>query len=364
MNLNGRWLSLILITVSFSSLASANEAAIGNFSYTPRLDLWQSEQQAIARTFYLRSSLDIRYQQMGFRADGFVSKELDEDSKSSQENRGTKNAAELSELFWDGEIRTDGSAWALRLGRQPVRWSQSWTLPSLDFFTGRRANRLFLEPLVDQLTHPDAAKLTYSNELVEFEVVRVFGRSPTLMPHPFSNIDRSDLRDIGMRVLIKSGGLDWTILARHNEERNDTGLLANYAFEDFVAKVEVGTSSLSERFLTFGTDWFLETVTVGPQITLVETSTRVEGLLYIPFRYKFEQWLIDAEHLQYFGSTELAKDHYSSLRIGREVFDGGVISIGAQTYRGASGRPLGISESMTNGSVYGFRFEYTGGFLL
>lgn len=364
MNLNGRWLSLILITVSFSSLASANEAATGNFSYTPRLDLWQSEQQAIARTFYLRSSLDLRYEQMGFRADGFVTQEFTEDSKQSQERRRTKNSADLSELFWDGELRMDGSAWALRLGRQPIRWSQSWTLPSLDFFTGRRANRLFLEPLVDQLTHPDAAKLTYSNEFGEFEVVRVFGRSPTLMPHPFSNIDRTDLRDIGLRVLVKSGGIDWTMLARHNEVRTDTGLLANYAFEDFVAKVEVGTSSLSERFLMFGTDWFLETVTLGPQITLLETSTQVEGQLYIPFRYKFEQWLIEVEHLQYLGSTELAKDHYSSLRIGCDVFDGGVISVGAQTYRGSNGRPLGISESMTDGSVYGLRFEYTGGFIL
>lgn len=364
MSLEPRLLTLILVAVSLSHLALADDTITGNLSYSPRLDLWQSEKQAIARTLYFRSSLDLRYKQMGFRADGFVTEELNDDAKPNQENRGTKNSADLSELFWDGEVRTDGSAWALRLGRQPIRWSQSWTLPSLDFFTGRRANRLFLEPLPDQLTHPDAAKLTYSNEFGEFEFVRIFARSPTLMPHPFSNIDRTDLRDVGLRILLKTGGLDWTVLTRHNELRTDTGLLANYAFDDFVAKAEFGSSSISERFLMLGTDWFLETVTIGPQFTLLETATRVEGQLYIPFRYKFEQWLIDAEHLQYFGSTELVKDHYSSLRIGHEVFDGGVISIGAQTYRGASGRPLGISESMTNGSVYGLRFEYTGGFIL
>ncbi|MBL7688418.1 MAG: hypothetical protein JNJ49_10310, partial [Bdellovibrionaceae bacterium] len=183
----GRWLSLILTVICFTRFARANDAVTGNISYTPRLDIWESEQRAIARTLYLRSSLDLRYAQMGLRADGFLTQEFSEASKPSQESRGTKSSADLSELFWDGEIQSEGSAWALRIGRQPIRWSQSWTLPSLDFFTGRRANRLFLDPLIDQLTHPDAAKLTYSAEFGELEIARVFGRSPTTMPQPFAN---------------------------------------------------------------------------------------------------------------------------------------------------------------------------------
>lgn len=359
-----RWFPLILTVISFTCFARANDAVTGNISYTPRLDLWESEPQAIARTLYLRSSLDLRYAQMGLRADGFVTQEFSEASKPSQERRGTKSISDLSELFWDGAIQNEESAWALRIGRQPIRWSQSWTLPSLDFFTGRRANRLFLEPLLDQLTHPDAAKLTYFAKFGEIEIARVFGRSPTTMPQPFANTDRTDLRDIGLRVLLKANGFDWTMVARNNETRTDLGLLANYAFDDFVAKSEIGSSSAGDRFLMFGSDWFLETVTIGPQLTLIETSSRMEGQLYIPIRYKFQQWTVELEHLQYLGSTELTKDQYSSIRLGYDIFDGGQISLGTQTYRGTSGRPLGISESLTNGTVYGLRFEYTGGFIL
>ncbi len=354
----------VLTPAHAAAETTAAETVTGNFSYTPRLDLWQSEQQALARTLYLRSSLDLRYAQMGLRADGFVTRELNDDATTSQKLRRTENMADLSELFWDGEIRTEHAAWALRIGRQPIRWSQSWTLPSLDYFSGRRANRLFFEPLSDQLTHPDATKISYTTQFGEIELVRVSGRSPVPMPKPFAGTDRQDSKDVGLRVLVKVDGFDVTVVARNNETRTDAGLMASYAFPEFVAKAELGTSSISERFLIIGTDWFFEALTVGPQLTLIEASGRTEAQLYLPFRYSIEKWLVEFETLQYLGSSELLKDRYSSVRIGYEAFDGGSISIGAQSYRGASARPLGISESLTDGFAYGLRFEYTGGFLL
>lgn len=70
------------------------------------------------------------------------------DSKSARPQR-----AEF--LGLDGKTvlkRVSIDSVGVRIGRQPIRWSQSWTLPSLDIFSGRRSNRLFLDPLIDQFT--------------------------------------------------------------------------------------------------------------------------------------------------------------------------------------------------------------------
>lgn len=354
------------------------------FEFVPRFDGWQSGNsfdQELKRELYLRSALDLMSQRgltaYRSRIEGFVTRDLAGESRrplGSPDIRNTRDEADLNEAWID----VTHDSFGLRIGRQPIRWSQSWTLPSLDIFSGRRFNRLFMDPLLDQLTHPDAIRITKSGTLYDqafdLDVVRVYKSAPIRFAQPLSNRERKDLHETAFRASAKSGLLDFAFVGSHRLEprleKNEivTGLQASYAFDDFVVKSEIGNSDRDAIFLTIGSDWFLDEWFLGPQLTVYRDSLLLaptgEAIAYIPFRYTKDKWTFELDFLKGFGSPTAHKDLYSSLRVTYEISSGLTVSIAAQTYQGETGRLLGQAQTLTEEKAIGFRLEYIGGLTL
>jgi len=379
-----RVLQILFLLAMSTTFTSKTFAAELHLEFVPRFDGWQSGnglQQEFKRELYLRSAVDVMAQSgltaYRFRLEGFATRDLAEENLrpfGAPDIRKSRDEADLNEAWADLTYDSLG----LRIGRQPIRWSQSWTLPSLDIFSGRRFNRLFLDPLLDQLTHPDALRITKSGKIfehaVDLDVVRVYKSAPIRFAQPVANRDREDLHETALRASAKIGLLDLAVIGSHRlspllgKDEIINGLQGSYAFEDFVLKTELGNSDRDALFLTLGTDWFLDEWFLGPQLTVFRDPLLLaatgEAILYFPLRYTNEKWTYELDILKGFGSPGSKDDLYSSVRVAYEFTSGCSASIGAQTYRGEAGRLLGQAQRLTEEKTIGFRLEYTGGLTL
>ncbi len=352
--------------------------------FVPRLDAWQANDelaQEFKREFYLRSAIDLMAQSgltsYRSRIEGFVTRDFAEEGKNplgAPDIRKTRDESDLNEAWLDVSHDSLG----LRIGRQPIRWSQSWTLPSLDLFSGRRFNRLFHDPLLDQLTHPDAIRITSSGKVFEraydLDLVRVFKTAPFRFAQPLTNREREDLHETAFRGSLKLGLLDLAVIGSHRFEprlsKNEivSGIQGSYAFEDFVMKSELGNSDRDAVFFMLGMDWFLDEWFLGPQMTVFRDpflqAPTGEALFYLPIRYNKEKWTYEFDLLKGFGAASSGDDSFSSLRVTYEFVTGFNAGVAVQNYRGQTGRFLGTAKALTGGNTAGIRLEYTGGLSL
>ncbi len=366
----GAWFLL-----SGSPVLAADSPLAYEFETVPRLEVWQGE-RAVMREIYGRLAFDASKQfgrtSLRTRTEGFATYDFAEEDRRPIGNpdlRKSRNESDLTELWFDATFESVG----IRIGRQPIRWSQSWTLPSLDIFTGRRSNRLFMDPLIDQLTHPDAIRLTKSFPLgertIELEMVRLLQSAPNRYAEPIVNQDRVDHDVTASKISTRFGSLDVGLIYSNTgkglAQGSSAGWFGSYAFEKFVAKFEAGTASRSARFAMLGLDWFLNSWLIGPQVTVFTDpllSTR-DGiaLAYLPVRYSENRWTFEFDYLQSFGAPDAARNRFVSIRAGREVADALVLSFAVQDYRGDALGLLGQGERLTSGTIAGMRLEYTGG---
>lgn len=357
--------TLILLATQAPSLARGETS----LEYVPRNDILDSD---IKREFYLRLAADssenlsdnlMYLTSFRTRLEGFL----------------TREESDLNEAWIDFAFK---NGIGLRFGRQPIRWSQSWTLPSLDLLTGRRFHRFFIDPLIDQLTHPDAVRLTATGNLAEtmwdIDLVQVFGSAPFQFAAPLVNRDRENLGETAIKLGTKLGLLEMAIIGSSktisgtSKRENRSGLVTSYAFEKTVLKLEVGNSDQNTSFATIGTDWFLDDWMVGPQFTSFRdpaNRTESETLFYLPVRYNHAKWQMELDLLLGFGPkksgpTNPNDDRFLSFRVGYEIYEGLVASALAQHYKGEAGRLLGQAQSLLGETVFGIRIEYTGGLVL
>ncbi len=367
--------AVVLGLFGVSPVLAADSPLAYEFESVPRFEVWQGE-RAVMREVYTRLAFDAS-KQLGStllraRTEGFVSYDIAEEDRRPIGNpdlRKSRNESDLNELWFDATFESIG----IRVGRQPIRWSQSWTLPSLDIFTGRRSNRLFLDPLIDQLTHPDAVRLTKSIQLaertIEVEAVRIIQSAPNRYAEPIGNQDRIDNDVFGAKASTRFGSLDIGFVFSSTDKGaakgSTAGLFGSYAFEKVVAKFEAGEATRNARFAMLGFDWFLDSLMIGPQVTVFTDPllSNRDGiaLAYLPVLYSENRWTFEFDWLQSFGAPDAARNRFSSLRIGREVAEALILSFAVQDYRGDALGLLGQGERLTGGTIYGMRLEYTGG---
>ncbi|HRK08232.1 MAG TPA: hypothetical protein PLZ57_10720 [Pseudobdellovibrionaceae bacterium] len=370
--LSHRYLSALSLAAGL--LPSISQAQLAHrLEYVPRIDqiqTWRSDTQApdaYAQRFFLKGAWDtsgaIGPHPLRLRIEGFTERE-------TTGRRETHDESDLQEAWFDTGFKN----LSLRLGRQPIRWSQSWTLPSVDYFTGRRLHRLFIDPLPEQLTHPDAIRILYATSESEFELVRILRSSPTRQPAPLGRVDRRDDQQWGLRANAKFGAVNLSAMARTLEvatttnsdaRRNDAGLQASWSWDDFVLKSEMGAGQIEStdqsQFFIFGVDYFKGDWSFTPQITLWKdrslTQNRDEQQIYFPIRWMKDKWSAEAEALHTIGK----RDHYINLALTREFTSGLTLTALFQDYLGDPTRLLGIYERQTRGQLFGLRLNYQGG---
>lgn len=363
-------LTILLATLCFSA---AKAELAHRFEYVPRFDhlqTWRSDTstpESYTERFFLKGAWDssgsIASLPIRMRVEGFTERE-------TTGRREEATESDLQEAWLDASVND----FSMRLGRQPLRWSQSWTLPSVDYFTGRRLHRLFIDPLPEQLTHPDALRLLYATSRAEIEVVRIAQSSPTRQPKPLGRIDRRDDQQWGARANAKFGAVNLTAMARTlevrtatlaNARRTDGGLQGSWSMNDFVLKTEMGAGQIEStsqtQFFIFGVDYFKGDWSFTPQLTTWKdrdlTANRDEIQIYVPVRWMKDKWSAEAEVLHTVGQ----RDQYINLGLSREIRDGFAISVIFQDYIGDPTRLLGNYERQTRGQLFGLRLNYQGG---
>lgn len=338
-------------------LPSRADELEATLNLNPRLEILQSREKDLARRTFLRTQGYLKKDGFTFNAEAFFEHDFarqDLEPSGPPDLRRSRDCAILQEAY--GEYQK--GAVSLRVGRQPVRWSQSWSIPSLDLFTARRYNRLFYDPVPEQLVHPDGALLSYAGSTIEADLFQVIRPAVDVFPEPLPVKDREFKSQTGFRVKVRLKGLDVALMGRTGSDETLLGGAANYAFDTFVLKAEAGQSRDTQGFMILGSDVFVGNFTLTPQFTWYSdpalTQDKVETIAYLPLRYVSGKHSID---LQYYRQLE-HQDEFASALYAYDLSDLIKVSGFVQYYDGEQGRLFGLFKSLTGpGPVYGLRFE-------
>lgn len=352
----------LVIGLASSAIADLDK----RIALNPRAEWIRSKTQNQAARGILLGRAGIDAGTWSLSAEGFIEGDLE--TEHARLRRST-SLAELQEAYFDWR----SGPFFVRLGRQPVRWSQSWTLPSLDIFTGRRWNRLFFDPVPEQLIHPDGALVTWVSEggATTVDVFAALLPAPSEFPEPLPSATQAshkrrvfgrphDDPEVGTRIQRKFGGLDSSLVYKRADDLNTVGFGLTYATDCCVWKTEAGTVEGQSRFVTLGLDVFVDELSLMPQISRfsddVLTADRPEHIGYLPIRYTTGP---HAFELQLYRNFEVF-DTFSHLMYGYDITDELKISAFAQKYEGRAGRLFGAYQTLTeNGIVMGLRLELT-----
>ena len=330
----------------------------------PRFENIWGQPSDWARRGFLKTQVLVKQGDLGFNLESFIEHDLAQttlEPNGAPDARKSRSVAALQEAYVDAQ-------WGpifFRAGRQPVRWSQSWTLPSLDVFTGRRWNRLFVDPVSEQLTHPDGVLVSYGGSIIEADLFEVIQTAENNYPSPLGNVDRALRDQTGLRLKTRVGGFDLSVVAHRRPEDGLLGGSVSYALDCCVLKTEVGARGTSSNFALIGIDYFGDFLgidtTLGPQITAYHdtliTKDDVEAVMYLPLRLSRGK---NAIEFQYY-KVDRVRDMFSSLLVSRELSDykntSVKLSVFNQNYLGQTGRLFSIYENLTGTSVTGLRLD-------
>ncbi|WP_374029180.1 hypothetical protein [Bdellovibrio bacteriovorus] len=345
-----------LALLVFSSLAKAD------LVLAPRYEYIQGQEEELANRFILKGKLNATAGPFGIYAEGFGEYEMNEDQAFI---RRSPSRGYLQEAYMEFKLES----FFVRVGRQALRWSESWTLPSLDIWTGRRWNRLFFDPFEDQLTHSTGASFTYATEVFSLELVGIGELAENDFPQPIPEVENEENTSFGGRAKWNVGGFAFSFLSAQVLKKYYYGGTANYAFDHAVPKVEVGYSNdtgneipgiKKERlFGLIGVDLFLGNWVILPQLSYFETGDITGNETQTSF-YLTAQWNPDRHdlHFQVYQNPK-AEDSFLSVTYGYNLTDYFTAAIFAQNYEGNDGL-YKIYEDITGGFVAGLRLQLTG----
>lgn len=337
-----------------------------DFSLTPRYEYITANSYEFANRLLLKSKLNFTHGDFGFYLDGFG--EFDA-NKAQSEIRRSPPRGYLQEAY--GEYKKD--AIYIRAGRQALRWSEMWVVPSLDIWTARRWNRLYIDPLSEQLVHPTGLSLTYAVQDFSVDVVGITNLAENTYPEPVPSASppKSDETNAGLRLQYDIKGFHFSGLAAKQEKKLLYGLSANYAFESAVPKLEVGLrrdtavnptfGRRDESFAALGLDLFLGSWVITPQVTVFDYGElRQASGEKMSILYTSVQWKVEPHDFQAMGFVNPTnKDSFWSLSYSYNV--NSYFSAGGflQEYYGENQSLHWLYRDMTRGVVAGLRLEFS-----
>ncbi len=350
--------------LSFLLLISTGAQA--DLTFSPRYEYVAGADELVNR-FILKSKLNANAGPLSVYVEGFG------DFDSSPSATGARRSPQQGYLQ-EAYLEFKHNSFYIRLGRQAMRWSETWSVPSLDIWTGRRFNRLYFDPLSEQLTHSTGASFSYASQVFSLDMVVVNELAETTYPEPFPRTlsDNPDhLTSFGGRAKLNMGGFGFSAIGAQVVEKKTYGLTANYAFDRFVPKFEIATSHddgvlvlnrRDEYFSTLGCDIFLGNVILLPQVTfydfgaLYQRNNDFQSAYYLSL-----QWNPNRHDLQaqvYFNST--TQDSFASLSYGYNISDYFTLTGFVQNYHGYDGSLYNTFQNITGGFVGGLRAEFSG----
>ncbi len=354
-----------MLKKTFLLLILASKVSAFEVNINPRYDFISGNNIQFNRTL-LQSDMSVQSDSFKFYFDGFA--EYDFAPEENKRWRRIKNTGYLQELY--GEFNS--SNFFIKFGKQAARWSDSWILPSLDVWTARRFERLFVDPLSFQLAHSSGLILSIVNPTWSIDLAAMFDVPFNTLPEPYpvqTQINEPEVVNPGIRAKFSLGGLQTSLIAARAQRQNTFGISSNYAFDKFVPKVEIGgtvneqkdNSIVSRRmaFSSLGVDIFLDAWTLTPQFTGYSNEDLASEdsnnfLVYFSATYsrgKHEfQW-------QNFTNRDSTNIFYSTT-YSYSMNKNWSISALVQKYQGDSFNLTAITENNTGGVLAGIGLKF------
>ena len=330
----------------------------------PRFENISGEETVFNRA-QLQSSLSVQTSTVKLYTDIFA--ELDRTPKEQKQWRRGHDQLNLQEFY----LEFVGDSIFLKIGKQATRWSESWILPSLDVWTARKYERLFVDPVPQQLSHSSGAVFTYVKPLWSIDIAAMGDVPQDTYPEPFPKkieIEKTDAINPGARLKFETFGLQSTLVAARALQINTFGYAVNYAFNNWVAKAEVG-QSIDDRidsaiiqdiqFATLGTDIFWGNLTMTPQVTAFKRHESTlepddQAIAFISFQYAADAHELQ---LQSFTNTTYSSDFWSAQYTYTHQQNLSLTAL-AQNYNGDVGSLTGLVKDQTGGFLFGLRIQY------
>ncbi|KHD89238.1 MAG: hypothetical protein OM95_05350 [Bdellovibrio sp. ArHS] len=335
-------------------------AAMADLTVAPRYEYIQGKDEELANRLLVKGKLNSTLGPFGVFVEGFGELEGNEDQAYV---RRSPSHGYLQEAYFEFNL----DSFYVRVGRQALRWSESWTVPSLDVWTGRRWNRLFFDPLADQLTHSTGVVFSYARESYSFELVGVGELAKSSYPVPVEGPSVEENTSFGGRVKWNWGNFAFSALSAQISKTDHYGLTGNYAFENAVPKFEVGlihdrealANQQDRKFATLGCDIFWGNWILLTQASQYET-VQITGIETETSYYLSGQWNPNRHDIQFQAFyIPASESRFGSFSYGYNLTDYFTVSGFVQNYAG--GRDLyQIYEEITGGTVVGLRLELSG----
>lgn len=349
------WCLSLLFLSSFAARADLTGAA--------RYEYIRGTEEELAHRAILKSKLNYSLGPFSLYVEGFGEAEGNEDQRVVR--RASTFEAYLQEAYFEFKL----DSFYLRVGRQALRWSESWTLPSLDVWTGRRYNRLFFDLLQDQLTHPTGISASYARDAWSLDFVGVGDVAPSYYPIPIPEEKTEKNTSFGGRVKADVAGFNVSLMSAQVLKKYFNGASVNYAFESMVPKFEIGSvrngalpAPLNEDlyFGTLGVDLFLGNWIVLPQVSSYQSYSDIGQKENKLTYYLSTQWNPDRHDLQFqFFRNDTDQDMFGSVIYGYNLTDSITVAGFVQNYQGNRGL-YQYYEEITGGWAFGLRLELTG----
>lgn len=358
-------LKLLIFLLLYSSLAKAGSTGL---DYFLRFENWSTSRTQDPRAIF-GTTLTANLSNFNFYLDGFL--ETDQGSLDTREWRRAQDRAYLQELY--GEFA--GSSFFIRVGKQAARWSDSWSLPSLDVWTARKYDRLFLDPLAQQLSHSTGLLLSYVGSSWSVDVAFMSDVAKDRFPEPYPelfNVDDPEGVNPGVRLKLDLNGLQTTLINARALRKNYYGTAFSYAFDKWVPKTEFGyirneqidpmIVKRNQYFGSLGADIFLAELTLTPQLTVSDGIDPFQENLNEVIYYLSATYTHKKHEVQFIGyNSSEAVDTFLSLGYTYFVTKSWAFSFIMQNYQGNTGMLTEVVQDQNQGNYIGLRLQFNDG---
>lgn len=330
-----------------SSGARSSSPLESRFHLTPSLT-WIHGKEPKASRGMIKAQGNFKIGDWRFYSEGFV----ETDAAVSAKERRSKRTSELQEAY----LEWKPGALLIRAGRQPLRWSDSWTTPSLDLWTARRFNRLFYDPLPEQLVHPTGVLASWGTPSGSLEVFQNLQPAENILPEPLPETPRTWRKELGARGKLRTdAGFDLAALYFGQRDKDTYGATVSYALDSSVPKLEVGRDSDQDSFITLAADFFFGSFSILSQVTRYSTALETPFNYYLLVRWEENPDSID---LQAFYDGQ-SRGLFYSFQYAHTFQPAVQLSFFMQYYRGDPSTLFGLYQTMTDGPVGGARIAIT-----
>ena len=358
-------MKFLAVVCFFTLFFSAQAFADASLVLTPRFESINGR-TPLAERALLREKLSASAGPFAMYLESFA------EGEANQEARDQRRLAPdyfLQEAY--GEFKVGNLFF--RGGKQALRWSEMWVMPSLDVWTARRWNRFLYDPQPEQFEHSGGLSGAYTGEHWSLEGVVMSEVARSKYPQPLPEYVDQQSQDVsgGARLKMDLGGFGVSVVGARSGMRDTAGVAANYAFEHFVPKVEVGRVldrsavpilKADDHFVALGVDIFWENWTFQPQANFFDFDDPNYTSPFQSLFYLSGTWQKDRHEFQFqtFGNI-ISKDAFASVLYGYNWKDWFQTSAFLQYYDGSDGGLFTVYRQVTGHWAAGLRFEFNAG---